>query len=49
MKAVALFLGFFALYLVTAYPTVSPYRDSGDLAASAVTLGIAALSGGAPK
>ena len=36
-----LFLGFFGLYLFTLYPTVSPYRDSGDLAASAITLGVA--------
>jgi len=34
-------LGLFALYLFTAYPTVSPYRDSGDMAASALTLGVA--------
>jgi tetratricopeptide (TPR) repeat protein len=34
-------LGLFALYLLTAYPTVSPYRDSGDMAASALTLGVA--------
>lgn len=42
MKALRLLLplAFFALYLATLYPTVSPYRDSGDMAASAATLGV---------
>lgn len=30
----------FALYLYTLYPTISPYRDSGDMIVSAFTLGI---------
>ncbi|MFA6029515.1 MAG: DUF2723 domain-containing protein [Elusimicrobiota bacterium] len=37
----ALFAGVFATYLASAYPTLSPYRDSGDLAAAALTLGVA--------
>jgi tetratricopeptide (TPR) repeat protein len=28
------------LYVVSAYPTLSPYRDSGDMAAAAWTLGV---------
>ncbi|MFH2070843.1 MAG: DUF2723 domain-containing protein [Elusimicrobiota bacterium] len=36
-----LFLIIFGTYLFTAYPTVPPYRDSGDLITSGVTLGIA--------
>ena len=31
----------FCVYLYTMHPTVSPYRDSGDLIAAAFTLGIA--------
>lgn len=31
----------FLLYLYSAYPAISPYRDSGDMAASALTLGVA--------
>lgn len=31
----------FGLYLFTQHPTVAPYRDSGDLAVSAATLGVA--------
>lgn len=31
----------FALYLFTQHPTVAPYRDSGDLAVAAATLGVA--------
>ncbi|MEE8425452.1 MAG: DUF2723 domain-containing protein, partial [Elusimicrobiota bacterium] len=34
-------VGLFALYLFSLYPTVAPYRDSGDMAASAFTLGVA--------
>ncbi|MDE2291009.1 MAG: DUF2723 domain-containing protein, partial [Elusimicrobia bacterium] len=30
-----------ALYVASAYPALSSYRDSGDLAASAWTLGVA--------
>ncbi|MFH1724115.1 MAG: DUF2723 domain-containing protein [Elusimicrobiota bacterium] len=37
----ALGLGLFWLYLCSAYPTLSPYRDSGDMAAGALTLGVA--------
>ncbi|MEW6040121.1 MAG: DUF2723 domain-containing protein, partial [Elusimicrobiota bacterium] len=35
------FILIFTLYLFTGYPTVSPYRDSGDLAAASYSLGIA--------
>ncbi|MBI5244468.1 MAG: DUF2723 domain-containing protein [Elusimicrobia bacterium] len=38
--AAALALGIFGFYLATAYPTLSSYRDSGDMAASAITLGV---------
>lgn len=31
----------FIIYLYTMYPTISPYRDSGDMIVSAFTLGIA--------
>ncbi len=31
----------FLIYLYTMYPTISPYRDSGDMLVSAFTLGIA--------
>ncbi|MFA5779766.1 MAG: DUF2723 domain-containing protein [Elusimicrobiota bacterium] len=31
----------FIIYLCTMYPTISPYRDSGDMIVSAFTLGIA--------
>ncbi|MEW6555981.1 MAG: DUF2723 domain-containing protein [Elusimicrobiota bacterium] len=31
----------FLIYLYTMYPTISPYRDSGDMIVSAFTLGIA--------
>ena len=31
----------FLLYLFCAHPSLSPYRDSGDMAASAWTLGVA--------
>ena len=44
MKRLVLAAVFFAvlgLYLFTQHPTVSPYRDSGDLAVAAATLGIA--------
>ncbi|HAH07807.1 MAG TPA: hypothetical protein DCM05_15005 [Elusimicrobia bacterium] len=41
MAAFLLFAGLLGFYLATAYPTLSPYRDSGDLAASALTLGVA--------
>ncbi|MEK9146070.1 MAG: DUF2723 domain-containing protein, partial [Elusimicrobiota bacterium] len=37
----ALTFGLLALYLLGSYPTLSPYRDSGDLAAAALTLGVA--------
>ncbi|MBI4054667.1 MAG: DUF2723 domain-containing protein [Elusimicrobia bacterium] len=40
-----LFLGVLGLYLSTSYPSLSPYRDSGDLAASACSLGVAHPSG----
>lgn len=39
--AIILFLTSFATYLYTLYPSVSPFRDAGDLTASAFTLGIA--------
>ena len=35
------FFGSFALLLKNVYGTVSPYRDSGDLIASAASLGVA--------
>ena len=40
-SALAGALCLFAFYLASAYPTLSCYRDSGDMAASALTLGIA--------
>lgn len=40
-RAAAAFLAPFAFYLAACYPGLSPYRDSGDLAASALTLGVA--------
>jgi len=39
--AAAAAFGIFGFYLATAYPTLSSYRDSGDMAASALTLGVA--------
>ncbi|MFA5779742.1 MAG: DUF2723 domain-containing protein [Elusimicrobiota bacterium] len=39
--AIFLFLISFSTYLYTLYPSVSPFRDAGDLTASAFTLGIA--------
>ena len=36
----ALGAAFLALYVFTAYPAVSPYRDSGDMAAAAASLGV---------
>ncbi|MDI6757102.1 MAG: DUF2723 domain-containing protein, partial [Endomicrobiia bacterium] len=39
------FLSLFALYVYTLYPSVSPYRDSGDMITSAFTLGVAHPSG----
>ncbi|MEK7767767.1 MAG: DUF2723 domain-containing protein, partial [bacterium] len=41
----ALFLLTFGLYLWTAYPSMSSYRDCGELATGTVTLGIAAAPG----
>lgn len=38
-------LGLLGIYLLTSYPSLSPYRDSGDLAAAACTLGIPHPSG----
>ena len=38
---IALSAACFCVYLFGLYPTLSPYRDSGDLAASAWTLGVA--------
>ncbi|MBN1822804.1 MAG: DUF2723 domain-containing protein [Endomicrobiales bacterium] len=35
------FFAAFTVYVFTMHPSVSPYRDSGDLSASSVTLGIA--------
>ena len=37
----ALPLALFAFYLYTLFPTLAPYRDSGDMASSAFSLGIA--------
>ncbi|MFH2202910.1 MAG: DUF2723 domain-containing protein [Elusimicrobiota bacterium] len=34
-------LALFGVYLYTAYPTLSAYRDSGDMAAAGLTLGVA--------
>lgn len=39
--AIFLFLISFSTYLYTLYPSVSPFRDAGDLTASVFTLGIA--------
>ncbi|MDO8734210.1 MAG: DUF2723 domain-containing protein, partial [Elusimicrobiota bacterium] len=39
--AIFLFLIGFSTYLYTLYPSVSPFRDAGDLTASVFTLGIA--------
>ncbi|MFA6093262.1 MAG: DUF2723 domain-containing protein [Elusimicrobiota bacterium] len=39
--AASLFLGLFGFYIWSAYPALSPYRDSGDLASASLTLGIA--------
>ena len=39
--AIFLFLTGFSTYLYTLYPSVSPFRDAGDLTASVFTLGIA--------
>ena len=36
-----IFLSVFSLYLFSCYPTISPFRDSGDLTVSSFTLGIA--------
>ena len=41
LQAACLFLAAFGLFLATLYPSLSPYRDSGDMAASAYTLGVA--------
>jgi len=35
------FILIFASYILTLYPTISPYRDSGDLISAAWTLGVA--------
>ena len=35
-----IFIVIFAVYIFTAYPTIAPYRDSGDLIAAGYTLGI---------
>ena len=40
-KSLLLFLIIFGIYLYTGYPTIPPYRDSGDLITSSYTLGIA--------
>lgn len=40
-KNLILFLIIFFIYLFTIHPSVSPYRDSGDLIVSASTLGVA--------
>ena len=39
--ALALFFFAFALYLFTLHPSISPYRDSGDLITAAATFGLA--------
>ena len=39
--AVGVGISAFLLYLYCAHPTIAPYRDSGDMAASAWTLGVA--------
>ncbi|HVA66863.1 MAG TPA: DUF2723 domain-containing protein [Elusimicrobiota bacterium] len=43
--ALGLFFGFFALYLFTAFPALAPYRDSGEMATSAWTLGVSHPTG----
>ncbi|HVC09353.1 MAG TPA: DUF2723 domain-containing protein [Elusimicrobiota bacterium] len=45
LAAFGLFLGFFALYLFTAFPALAPYRDSGEMATSAWTLGVSHPTG----
>jgi len=39
-RALAVFAAAFALYLYCLYPTIAP-RDSADMAAAALTLGVA--------
>lgn len=39
IKYIIIFLVVFGIYLFTAYPTIPPYRDSGDLIAASYSLG----------
>ncbi len=43
--SLCVFLFTFSVYLFTLYPTVSPYRDAGELASVSYTLGIAHPTG----
>ena len=38
--SLAVFLGFFALYLFTMTPSLAPYRDTGEFTLSSVSLGV---------
>lgn len=40
-SAVLIFLAAFGVYLWTLHPTISPYRDSGDLIVASYTVGVA--------
>jgi len=39
-RRLAVFAGLFALYLFSAPPALAPYRDSGEMASSCLTLGV---------
>ncbi|MBN1622186.1 MAG: DUF2723 domain-containing protein [Endomicrobiales bacterium] len=45
LKSLFYFFIIFGIYLYTLHPTISPYRDSGDLVVASVTLGIAHPTG----
>ncbi len=40
LKTPLVFFAFFALYLFTLHPSLAPYRDAGEMASSAWTLGV---------
>ncbi|MHB2025782.1 MAG: tetratricopeptide repeat protein [Elusimicrobiota bacterium] len=44
-KRIFIFFAFFALYVATAFPALAPYRDAGEMAASAYTLGVSHPTG----
>ena len=45
LSAALVFFSFFALYLFSAFPDLAPYRDSGEMATSAWTLGVSHPTG----